>query len=345
MVAEHRSIHPHLAGVPWWAAILIAATTTAIGFAFDAGAGNKELTHVFAALYVLGCVAAVLMVQQSGVFTAVIQPPLILFGSVPGAYWLFHGGTFNGVKNILINCGYPLIERFPLMLFTSAAVLLIGMVRWYLGLAAQRDATPAAKDGATSAAGALAEIAAAVASFWHRQAGRPGGDRDDQGARRRQTGERRPARGAASASRTRATKRTAPTRSRHIRPPLDDAPEPPAERPRRRRPEYARNDESAPEPRRRPREPRDPARRGQPPRDGRRDPHLRKGGPTRPSRVESYEPVEPPEPRRRRQPAPNGTSSTHHPISRVRYRGGPSSDEPRPRGPRNSEPESWQYDI
>ena len=105
-----------------------------IGFAFDAGSGNKELGLVFAAGYVVGCILAVLAVRQSSVFTAVIQPPLILFVTVPGAYFLFHGATFTGLKDVLINCGYPLIERFPLMFFTSAAVLLIGMARWYYGM-------------------------------------------------------------------------------------------------------------------------------------------------------------------------------------------------------------------
>ena len=138
MVAEHRSIFPTLPGVPSWGAVLIAITFAAVGFAFDAGSGGKELTAVFAGAYVLGCIAAVLAVRQSGVFTAVIQPPLILFVTVPGAYFLFHGGTMNGVKDLLINCGYPLIERFPLMFFTSAVVLLIGMVRWYQGMSSRR---------------------------------------------------------------------------------------------------------------------------------------------------------------------------------------------------------------
>ena len=40
----HRSIHPNIPGVPWWAALLIAVTTTAIGYAIDAGSGHKELT-------------------------------------------------------------------------------------------------------------------------------------------------------------------------------------------------------------------------------------------------------------------------------------------------------------
>ena len=38
--------------------------------------------------------------RQSGVFTAVIQPPLILFVAVPAAYFLFHGSTITGIKDI-----------------------------------------------------------------------------------------------------------------------------------------------------------------------------------------------------------------------------------------------------
>src|SRR5437588_9302889 len=98
VAADHRSIHPNIAGVPWWAAVVIGVTATAVGFAFDAGSGNKELTNVFTAIYVVGCVTAVLAVRQSGVFTAVIQPPLILFCAVPGSYWLFHGAKLSGLK-------------------------------------------------------------------------------------------------------------------------------------------------------------------------------------------------------------------------------------------------------
>ena len=122
---------------------MIAVTATAIGFAFDAG-GGRDLTHVFAALYMSGCIAAVLLVRRSGIFTAVVQPPMILFVGVPGAYFLFHGAKLTGLKDIVINCLYPLIERFPLMVFTSGAVLLIGYLCRKIGkstadLAARRS--------------------------------------------------------------------------------------------------------------------------------------------------------------------------------------------------------------
>ena len=136
-----------------------------IGFAFDAG-GGKELTHVFAALYVIGCLIAILVVRQSGLFTAVVQPPMILFVSVPGAYYLFHGAKLNGLKDVVINCAYPLIERFPLMLVTSGAVLLIGLVRWFVG--SSRSATDAEPTEAATT-GPFAAVTAKIAGMFSRR--------------------------------------------------------------------------------------------------------------------------------------------------------------------------------
>jgi hypothetical protein len=296
VAASHRSIHPNISGVPWWAAVVIAVTATAVGFAFDAGSGNKQLTYVFSTLYVAGCITAVLAVRQPGVFTAVIQPPLILFCSVPGAYWLFHKAELPGLKDLLINCGYPLIERFPLMLFTSAAALLIGMARWLLQKVAE--------------------------------------------------------------------KRPAASRSRHIRPPLNDAPEPTRERARQSRhgaPTHTRELDAA-KPHSRAKVPRDPDLPRQPPPQTRRDPHGRKSRPTsRNSRLDPYQPVEPDEPfapsEPRRRSIPNRTpaaTATHHPISRVRYRAPAATDEShkdtkarsrKPRDPQKPPAESWDYDI
>ncbi len=329
VAADRRSIHPNIPGVPWWAAVVIAVTATAVGFAYDAGSGNKELTIVFAALYVVGCVAAVLAVRQSGVFTAVIQPPLILFCAVPGAYWLFHGAKITGAKDILINCGYPLIERFPLMLFTSAAVLLIGMVRWYAGTAAR------AKRPSDDATGKRRGwLAAKFVSLWQR---------DTDGTAKTGTSRRVHAvartKSATPTGGGRPAKRPAPTRSRHARPPLDEQPESAVERTRRRRPHP----------------PRDPDLRGQPPRENRRDPHTRTGRPaSRSSRFDPYEPMDPYAPPLRRRAvsnAANGAAATHHPISRVRYRGAARSEQAdadrrtRSRGPYQSSAESWEYDI
>jgi hypothetical protein len=371
VAADHRSIHPNIPGVPWWAGVVIAVTAAAVGFAFDAGSGNKQLTNVFGALYGVGCVLAVLVVRQSGVFSAVIQPPLILFFSVPGAYWLFHGAKVTGIKDILINCGYPLIERFPLMMFTSAGVLLIGMVRWYFGMTRRMATTAKTKAGAATADARKPGIIARLASVGSPDSAGRADEAPVTGSQPAHAVGRSP-KSARPASSGRPTKRPAPTRSRHVRPPLDDKPEPTVERPGRRRTAPARDYDygygygygataEPPAPRRRPGPPRDPDLRGQPPREIRRDPQVRRSPYERPttrsSRFDPYEPMEAPEPiqpyePQRRRPASsgaNGVDATHHPISRVRYRGAARDDEPpagsRSRRPHQPDAESWEYDI
>ena len=345
MTADDRSAHPNIAGVPWWGAALIAVTMTAVGFAYDAGTGDKELSAAFTECYVLGCIFAVLAVRQSGIFTAVIQPPLILFVAVPTAYFLFHGGHLGGVKDILINCGYPLIERFPLMFFTSIVVLVLGMVRWFLVKPGRQPKT-ASDAESTSGAGVVSAVTSKLSALF---TGHPA-DQDDadiaETPGRRHTIDRpRRASKAAAASRGRGrpAKRTSPSRSRHTRPPETEIIERVVDRPRRTR--TPRDPEQPPtppaEPRRRPRpassrEPRNAV----PPTD-RRSGHERI---ERRRRYEEYQDYQPREPR-----VANG-SGTHHPISRVRYRGEPEAEDHseyrgRPRRPNAWQADSWEYDV
>ena len=243
MTADHRSVHPNIPGVPWWGAVLIAVTLTAIGFAYDAGSGNKELSAVFAASYVVGCILAVLAVRQSGIFTAVIQPPLLLFVSVPTRILpVPRQSSSRTSKTLLINCAYPLIERFPLMFFTSAVVLLIGMARWYTGMSSRRgtprDARP--KD-VTSASGRLCRRSRLRCPRCCRA--EPAEDRGRRRHRRAapQALLDRPGRATKRAASPARAARTAaglaqPSRSRHARPPETEIIEPVADRPRRPRP-------------------------------------------------------------------------------------------------------------
>ncbi|CAN5338825.1 hypothetical protein BH11ACT7_BH11ACT7_03010 [soil metagenome] len=319
--------------MPWWGAVVIAVSAAIIGFAFDAGSGNKELTSAFAALYFLGCVAAVLAVRQNGIFTAVVQPPLILFIAVPGAYFLFHQSEINGIKDILINCGYPLIERFVLMLTTSVVVLVLGAARWYFGKSA-----PAADEAeAEVAAAPTPGLRAKLSSLF---GGGAVDDEDDttlgkQDADRPAATSRRSSRRPTSGS----PKRPPPTRSRHARPPTDDLDD--VAPPRRRRPAASGEDAEPrrrPRPTREPREPRDPGLRN-PSREYRyreRDREPREREPyerprRRPNPYETYDPAEtfdaPPRPRRPAAGGGSGTGSTHHPVSRVRYRGSDDGDD------------------
>lgn len=322
-------------GLPWWGATLLAVTATAVGFAYDAGAGNKELGAVFATFYVLGCLAAVILVRRSGLFTAIIQPPLILFVAVPTSYFLFHGGQLGGLKDILINCGYPLIERFPLMFFTSAVVLLIGIARWYLD-----KGTPAAEQAAAETPTRATRERRAARSF-ARSSGPVDEDeqirpqrrpRRDEASERPRRGEpsrarhNRPPESDIAASAAAADRRErAAARERSGRPRRQDEPMGPGEQPRPRRRNPAARD---PRDQRDPREPRrrtPPPARGYEPYDA--DPYER---PRRRPRPEGYDyPDYPnygvPDDRQER-PRRSSTDSSHHPVSRVRYR---SSDEER----------------
>lgn len=343
---SHRTALPRVPGwpaglLPWWGATLVAVTATLTGFAFHAGAGHEELGAVFATCYVLGCLAAVLLVRRTGVFAAVIQPPLILFVAVPTSYFLLHGGELSGIKDILINCGYPLIERFPLMFFTSAAVLLIGMARWYL----DKQSADAAGHTTTAAVSGLAEK---VARRFTRSAD-PDAAHDD---RKDPRPPRRPRR--APQAQSRRSRSGDSSRARHHRPPESDIAASAAAadrreraaareryRPRRDDEAYAGGEPRRPRPQRRrdprdardPRERREPRRRTPPPDYNRSEydrseyerpeyerPRRRRDGYD--AGYPGYEPDyergyrERPEPRRRG-PAPD---DSHLPYSQVRYR-------------------------
>ncbi len=298
-------------------------TLAAIGI--EAGLGHQELGSLFAIGYSLGCVLAVLAVRQSGVFTAVIQPPLLLFVAVPLAYYLLHNSAFSGLKEIAITCGYPLIERFPLMLFTTSAVLLIGLVRWYLAMTRPEGRVATAARPRSGLLGGLStKISSAFAGNGSvdekpgQWAERPRHVADRPGTgKRRQPPQRSQQRSSSRSRGTRGVEESAPQRHRR-----DTGRRPTAEWesdiPRRRV--------------RDPRDPRDPRRTPPPPR---REPRERRQDrdpyPPRPARGSRYEPHEPgrgypsqqayppypPEPRRRPNP---GRDDSHHPISRVRYR-------------------------
>jgi hypothetical protein len=384
VAADHHSAHRNIAGIPWWGAVLTAVIASLVGFAFDAGTGGQQLTAVFSTLYVVGCLVAVLAVQQAGLFTAVIQPPLVLFVVVPVTYFLMHSSQIQGVKDILINCGYPLIERFPLMFLTSAAVLLIGLARWYFGKSTGDPAVgPEGRTPSARKAWVSAKLSSLVAGAKRPKAA----DTAAAAPRQRRAADRRRT-GAAKAATARTDRKPRPdragARSRHARPSESEIADPMAERPRRRRPrpgEDASN--SSVEPRRRPRPSRDArdARDPREPRDprGRRIPYdrddpyerrrparsERRERPQRRRRADDYTPFDTPSDSPRDSPRDarfgdpfdlygSRDTSTHHPISRVRYRGdsdgngnGNGNGEPgyRPRRRPQRDADRWEYDI
>lgn len=119
-------------GVPAGAAVLIAVACTFIGFFIDSGSSGKELTHVFAAFYIIGCLIAACVVRYRGLFTTMVTPPLLLFIAVPLAYQQLTGHSSTSVKDILLNLAIPLVNRFPTMAIATVLVLCVGALRMWL---------------------------------------------------------------------------------------------------------------------------------------------------------------------------------------------------------------------
>ncbi|QCQ90198.1 DUF6542 domain-containing protein [Rhodococcus sp. SGAir0479] len=154
-----RSALPTVPGIPAWGAVAVAAGLTFVGFAFAAASGS-ELTSVFSALYFLGCLLAVLAVRHRGLFTAVVQPPLVLFVAVPIAQQLLADNPGTGLKDLALNVAYPLVNRFPLMLAATVVVALVAGARVFLtqqGQAAPTRSRPRRSDARPTRTPAAAE--------------------------------------------------------------------------------------------------------------------------------------------------------------------------------------------
>lgn len=140
---DDQSALPSLAGVPGWAAVAIAACAAFLGVLVDGLITGSELTLRFSVIYVLGCTVAALLVRHRSLFTAVVQPPIILFIAVPSAYIALNGGSLS-LKGMLLNV-IPLVNRFPLMLFATTVVMMIGAVRLWQNRPRQTQRTPEGK--------------------------------------------------------------------------------------------------------------------------------------------------------------------------------------------------------
>ncbi|WP_062995416.1 DUF6542 domain-containing protein [Nocardia mikamii] len=148
--ASHLSIIPSVPGIPAGAAVLIAVACTFIGFFIDSGNSGKELTHVFAAFYIIGCVIAACVVRYRGLFTTMVTPPLLLFIAVPLAYQQLTGHSSTSVKDILLNLAIPLVNRFPTMALATVLVLGVGALRVWLYRNADTTARPTRERGSDS---------------------------------------------------------------------------------------------------------------------------------------------------------------------------------------------------
>ena len=235
------------------------------------------------------------------------------------------------------------------MFFTSAAVLLIGMARWYFGMSSRRSAARSTTtDAKEKTSSRVSSVTSKMSSLLTGEPADSAEDDDAKKSPRRRHSIERP---------TRARQVRQAGRRHHPQPQNDQArhtvaiaAHPPAgdrdHRAGRRAPPsapYAPAGEQPPPaepPRRRSRtsSTREP-RKAVPPAD-------RRASSERPERRRRYDDYQP------REPHVSNGNGTHHPVSRVRYRGGGEDIDDRaeyrsrPRSSRSSwEADSWEYDI
>lgn len=112
--------------------MLLAGGLTVLGAVLALAGDETSLGFGFRALYVIGCIAAVLAVRRRALFTAVTQPPLILFVVAVVTLYFLVSDSDSGVKRLIFNVALPVAKLFPLMGWTFVAVLAIAAARvWF----------------------------------------------------------------------------------------------------------------------------------------------------------------------------------------------------------------------
>lgn len=116
------SVIPSVNGVPWFGAVGISLILTVIGVVIggtDFGGGVPVVLWI---LFLVGTIAAVLIVQRRSVFTSMVQPPLIaaivvfLFSRFSG-----DGGNLDAAVNV--------VKIFPMMAVATGVAVVLGLIR------------------------------------------------------------------------------------------------------------------------------------------------------------------------------------------------------------------------
>ncbi|MBC3190140.1 hypothetical protein H7X46_03565 [Pseudonocardia sp. C8] len=126
-VRERSLLRPVL-GIPPVAAVGLAVGATALGVFVDL-LRIGTVGRVFEIGYLLGCVLAVGWVRRRGIFLPAVQPPLLLAVVVPLMAVLIGAPSGGLSAQSVLLAGAPLINAFPAMAVTTAAVLLLTAFR------------------------------------------------------------------------------------------------------------------------------------------------------------------------------------------------------------------------
>ncbi len=132
MPADQQSVLPTVRGVPWWGAVLVAVVITAVGAGIDARS-TDELGATFKFCFLVGCVAAALLVRRRALFTAAAQPPLVAFGvGIITLYTVNADRASASLKSLILQVLLPIADVFPWLAITFLVTLALVVARWYV---------------------------------------------------------------------------------------------------------------------------------------------------------------------------------------------------------------------
>jgi hypothetical protein len=124
-----RSLLPTVLGLRPVVAVGLGAVLTTVGVLVDL-TRIGSLGTVFTICYVSGCVLAVAWVRRDGLFGPLVQPPLLVAVAVPVVVLLAGSPRpGQGVAERMLVIGAPLVNAFPVMAWTTGAVLALGLLR------------------------------------------------------------------------------------------------------------------------------------------------------------------------------------------------------------------------
>lgn len=138
---NYKAIFGSFKGIPWWAAILCALVPAFIGAFIDINS-SKTVGWTFNAVFFVGALAAILLVQRRSLFAPMVQPPLVLAATVPLLVMLTGGVQKGGPAAMAIGLAKPLVDSFPVMAVTTAVTVALGIIR----IVIQKDPNRPSKD-------------------------------------------------------------------------------------------------------------------------------------------------------------------------------------------------------
>ena len=133
----NASAVPTIAGLKAWGAVLVAVVLTAAGATFD-GLVSGVITWGFKIGFVGGVCLAALLVRRGSIFTAMVQPPLIMVVIIFISLRLIADSSERMTITLI-----KVVDAFPTMLIGTVLAVLLCVVRIFAQPIRRPRKTPA----------------------------------------------------------------------------------------------------------------------------------------------------------------------------------------------------------